>query len=1037
MAGVPLTDDEGRDDRKKRPRSSLFKKDTDRIYSRETAREVDETIDRMVSQIGDRTPEYTRRAKGIFKETQRRLKDLDEKSESYTQRMFKSKPLDTIMEGILKYRKTVFTLTVILSIFIAYWGVVGPGYIQNNVLGDSNEKTRLQGKIRGDFEAYLPGGSDAEKILMEMKKNWSTDLATIFVETNNKFDPTDETNITDYNVLKEISEVEEYLNYDKKDKGANDGIIYCFSISTLIKTLHNMTNSIEEAFLNELPRNLFNMTLPDQYKGNYTIPEDQRLIDEFFSRIGPDQISSLVADINGDGIYDSALLLIGLSKSLDTDQLVNSIESKISPYYVDSGIRPGSEDTTDEWMERYEDGEVHCRMTLTGPTPLARMISKRTISEMAVVLPWAIAMVAASLLIFHRTWKIWIITLVPVIFSLLISFGLMGWFLKVLTPQVVLVAPILIALGVAYGLYIANRYAEETSIKDKEKRIRYALRTTGKAIFLSAMTTAFGFGAMLTVNMPTMQVLGFGLSSGILACYVTTILMTPSLVIWLDYKKVSKGEGSISPTSKRIAEIPMKHSRKIIIGGIILAVFSIALSPISELPFIGIEAGGTGVVKANMDYITISPADEPVVQKLQEQSETFGSGQIEMMIYRGERVYDNEPVGNPDGRDDEIAESIKDIETLKKIEKLQRRINGDPYNPGDDGIENAQSISIVDIMKMVQIPDFRNSTAYKNMLAQLERIPTREIIIDDPVETFDRWIQENLIGRSFWSIMSNEITVPAGLDEYILKEPLDVFLMNIFYNAMGLEIRGMLVNDDYSKTIMYITLPNMDIIGSEKAVNDLDEAIDDRFDMSVKDETNTASPTSGFAKVLVTINEVIVMNANQSTLTALIMVFILLFLVMKSWRISLITLLPVALVVLWQYFAIWGVGALGDSIWGAENLFSGELNLFSALIGSIIIGIGVDFSIHITERVREKNFALEGALHAAETSGWSFIESTVTMIMGLTAVFLVNIPSIREFILLIIILLAFSAYGAIFILTAAYRIYLPRYNRLRTVKKRS
>ena len=77
-------------------------------------------------------------------------------------------------------------------------------------------------KIRGDFEAYLPGGSDAEKVLKEMKRNWSTDLATIFIETNNKFDPTDETNITDVKVLKEISALEESLNYDKLDKGRNE-----------------------------------------------------------------------------------------------------------------------------------------------------------------------------------------------------------------------------------------------------------------------------------------------------------------------------------------------------------------------------------------------------------------------------------------------------------------------------------------------------------------------------------------------------------------------------------------------------------------------------------------------------------------------------------------------------------------------------------------------------------------------------------------------------------------------------------------------
>ena len=64
----------------------------------DTAREVDETIDRMVSQIGDRTPEYSRKAKGFFRDTQKRLKEIDDRSEEYSQRMFKSKPLDTSLK---------------------------------------------------------------------------------------------------------------------------------------------------------------------------------------------------------------------------------------------------------------------------------------------------------------------------------------------------------------------------------------------------------------------------------------------------------------------------------------------------------------------------------------------------------------------------------------------------------------------------------------------------------------------------------------------------------------------------------------------------------------------------------------------------------------------------------------------------------------------------------------------------------------------------------------------------------------------------
>ncbi|MGA1872539.1 MAG: efflux RND transporter permease subunit, partial [Thermoplasmatota archaeon] len=928
------------------------------------------------------------------------------------------------------WRKTVFAIVVVGSLVLGYFGVIGTDFL-------SERELHMQSKIRGDFEVYLPGGSDAEKVLFEMKKDWSTDLATVFVETQNKFDPTDETNITDYDVLKEISLIEESLNYNKTDKGSIDGIIFCFSISTLIKTLNYTTTAIEEAFFNELPNDLINYRLPEQFKGNYSIPPDQRMIDEFFTQAGPNTISSLVADVNRDGVYDSALILMGLSQEIDQVELIDSIEEVIASFFVDPGVRPGSVDTTDQWMERYNDGEVHCRMTLTGPTPLARMISDRTMKEMQKVLPWALAMVAAALLIFHRTWKILLITLIPVTFSLVISYGLMGLVLQVLTPQVVLVAPILIALGVAYGLYIANRYAEEEGIEDKEKRIRYALRTTGKAIFLSAMTTAFGFGAMLTVDMATMQVLGFGLSTGILACYLTTILMTPSLVIWLDYKKLTRSKDK-KPRYKgsgvrRLGNIPMNHSRKILVGGVLFALLSLGLAPPSSIPGTDLKVGGFSVVKANMDYIALSPADEPVVQKMAEQSDTFGSGQIGLMIVRGQSARDT----NDDGRDDNIANSMKDMEALDDIDRLLEIINGKGMN--DTGIENADAISIVDIMKMIAIPDFTNSEAYQQFMSELRRLSERNPV-DLPIIFIDEledYIKENIVGRTFWEVIEDAPKENFIIEKY-LKEDLPTFLMNIFYNSLGQEIRGMLINDTYAKTIVYINMPNMDIVDTEVVVRDVDLAIDEIYEMTASETgggDQTASPLSGFGKVLVTVNDVIVDNANQSTFMALIMVFLLLFLVFKSWRIALITILPVSLVVFWQYAAIWGIGAMGNVIAPGEKMFSGDLNLFTALIGSIIIGIGVDFSIHITERIREKNFTLEGVMYAADTSGWSFIEATTTMVMGLTAVFLVNIPSIREFILLIMILLIFSAYSAIFILTSAYRLYLPRYNKLKSLKK--
>ncbi len=1030
--------EEGGSSGKKRQRRAFSAKGPrPRRSSGKTADDVGETLDRVVSQLGDRTPEYTERARILIRGAGRKIKDIDERGEEYSKTMFKNRPVNIIMNAIFRWRKTLFALVVVISLLTFYFGVVGTDYLTEEPPEGLPKRTYMEKKIRGDFEVYLPMGSDAELTLTEMKEDWSTDLASIFVETNNKFDPTDETNITKYEVLKEISDIEEELNYNKVDKGSDDGIVFVFSISTLIKTFNNLTNAVTDAFFSELQNEEWAETLPgylDPYKGNYSIPEDQKVIDAFFNEIPAEQLSGLIADFNGDGIYDSTMVMIGFSSEVDQTILINNINRRMEPYYVDTGVRPGSRDTTGEWEERYDNSEVHCRMTLTGPTPLTNMVSKRTFSEMQTIIPWALAMVGAALLIFHRTWKIWIVTLLPVVVSLAFTFGMMGLVLDVLTPQVVLVAPILLSLGVAYGLYIANRYAEEEDIEDRDQRMRHTIRTTGKAIFLSAMTTAFGFGSMMTVNMVTMRVMGFGLSVGILACYAATMIMTPSLVMWLNYRKAKgrdKGEARILAASRKLGEIPMRHPRKLITGAILLAVISLLLAPTFNIPLVDVKAGGFNVIKANMDYITLSPQDEPVVQKMQEQSDTFENGQIDLLIIRGNAPKDN----NHDGRDDYLEDSLKDVKVLNLIDNLIVRINGkDPTADNEteaEGIEDVEALSIVDIMKMVEIPDFTNTTYYK----ALERVA--EDYFPGAWELLEDWILKNVIDKSFWHAIQNIPDDSNLLIQQMLGESPKAFIMNVFYNSISLEIRGMLVNEDYSKTIIYIVMPNMDIVETEKKVNEIDEAIASVF-LVTSDQGGvkpSASHQSGFGKILVVINALLVNNALQSTITALIMVFILLAIFFRDWRIALLTIVPVSLVVCWQFFAIWGIAYVGNNISTSGDIFSGDLNLFTALIGSIIIGIGVDFSIHITERVREKGFTQEGVAYAASTSGWSFIEATATMIMGLTAVFLVNIPSIREFILLIMILLAFSAYTAIFILTSLYRLYLPKYQKTMARKR--
>ena len=111
---------------------------------------------------------------------------------------------------------------------------------------------------------------------------------------------------------------------------------------------------------------------------------------------------------------------------------------------------------------------------------------------------------------------------------------------------VIIVGPILLALGVSYGLH-HNRYAEETGTK--QEKIRAAMSSTGRAVFLSAVTTVIGFKSVFTPMAP-IQTVGIALSGGIVVVYILTMFMVPNLTLLLDLEKLAPCSPPSTSSSK-------------------------------------------------------------------------------------------------------------------------------------------------------------------------------------------------------------------------------------------------------------------------------------------------------------------------------------------------------------------------------------------------------------------------------------------------------------------------------------------------------
>ena len=134
---------------------------------------------------------------------------------------------------------------------------------------------------------------------------------------------------------------------------------------------------------------------------------------------------------------------------------------------------------------------------------------------------------------------------------------------------------------------------------------------------------------------------------------------------------------------------------------------------------------------------------------------------------------------------------------------------------------------------------------------------------------------------------------------------------------------------------------------------------------------------------------------------------IVLILAMRSLSYAVITVIPVGLVVIWLYAFMFLAGF--------------ALNFVTATVGALSIGVGIDYSIHMTERFREEFKRHKDPEHAlritAKGTGTALLGSAGSSIIGFTIMGFAPMP-------------VFSAYGIltatmIFLALAASLLVLP------------
>jgi predicted RND superfamily exporter protein len=550
-----------------------------------------------------------------------------------------------------------------------------------------------------------------------------------------------------------------------------------------------------------------------------------------------------------------------------------------------------------------------------------------------------------------------IIAGLPTLCAVFWTLGIIGWTNYEVTMTVIIVGPILLALGVSYGLHITNRYAEEEGTK--HEKMKASLSSTGKAVFLSAVTTVIGFISLVFTPMAPIQTVGIALSGGIVVVYILTMFLVPNLTLLLDLRKPNHPPLKVF---EKVVELPVKYNVPVITVFLILILFSATV--------------GQQNVREDIDLLGMAPEDEESVQKMIQYSEEFEAGQIGMILIHANVSGD---INDGDPANDDPASNL-DI-----IDALEGKLNG---------IENTSAVSIVFLMKSTGLEVAVSGSQLSDFIDDLPDELVPEDIKDTAQVLLDREVTG---GASFWDLLMTP-------EDYGLPgtKQSQIFLLDVFYASITQETREIFVNEEFDRTLIFVDMPFVPVAQTSEYV----DAVNAHTGSFSGAHGETAEDLTGVAATVIEVNELIVGSQWTSLGFAIILTLITLAIVFRDIRYSFWTTSPVIATVALQWLFMWQLDV--------------SLSLVTVMIGSILVGVGVDFSIHIANRIKELGGGIPAIKTAAIGTGMSLFEAATVTSLGLITAKSIPIPAIQPFINVIIILLWVAAASALILLPAIF-----------------
>ena len=533
-----------------------------------------------------------------------------------------------------------------------------------------------------------------------------------------------------------------------------------------------------------------------------------------------------------------------------------------------------------------------------------------------------------------------------------------------------LIVPIaMISLGADFMIHAVHRYNEE-----RERSIRPApalragLAGVLGALVLATLSDGIAFLANVTSGIET--IIGFGVAAGVavLSSFVIMGILIPLVLMQLDQRKVHRSTQAL-PVKDEYDADKLKEAHPSY-GRIAWVVVELARVPWAVVPLAAVVTAGAVYLslqlEPKLDIKDFFDADSDFavgVDKLEEHTSETVAGEPAVIYVEGDMT------------DPRSLAALRDL--------LDRLADNETLGNARDGSVSLYNRTVFDLLRRVT----ESSVARQRALEA-----TGVSILDKDSD----------------GIPDTPEQIRAAYD-YMIDNGVPLDGQTLAYDSI--QVREVLYHDQDKQAIILI----IGVLGSREQANLRRSRESLELDLaplrgvpSITEAGITGSPFAREATLTATTKALTI-----SLPVAVVACLLLLTLWMRSLSFAVATIIPIGLVVSWLYAFMYLAGY--------------SLNFVTATIAAVSIGVGIDYSIHMTQRFRQELENQRSPVPALQTAaagtGVALAGSAASSIIGFAVLGFAPMPLFSTYGVISAVMILMAAIASLLVLPSLLLIF--------------